>query len=356
MGTKESLATKRARERGYERNSDWYCAFKQTDLTGLGHEENVNRRDPSSVLKIDGLYYTWYSKSVGPHVGFGTGDPNAKVWPWDFTEVWYATSEDGFHWTEQGVAVPRGGAGQYDDRSVFTADVLAYEGNYYLVYQCVKSPYVRRVKNTVGMSIAESPEGPWRKLESPILETSDTGQWLGEEDNRFLVVEKGDFDSHKVHDPCLFYFRDKFYLYYKGEIMGEELYMGGRETKWGVAIADHVEGPYVRSPYNPVTNSGHETCLWHYRGGLAALLTTDGMERNTIQYTTDGVNFEIMAGVKDPAPHAAGPYRTPDHDERPLKGLEWGLCHAEKDGWNYLRRYEIDEQLKNWFRKKVTYE
>lgn len=61
--------------------------------------------------------------------------------------------------------------------------------------------------------------------------------------------------------------------------MGEELYMGGRETKWGVAIADDIMGPYVKSEYNPVTNSGHETCLWKYNGGIAAFLRTDGVEK-----------------------------------------------------------------------------
>lgn len=337
-GKKESLATRRAREREYYQGNEWYCTFRFDDVNGIGFEENINRRDPSSVLLIDGLYYTWYSRSVGPHVGFGTGDPDAKVWPWDYCDIWYATSEDGQNWTEQGVAVARGETGRYDDRSVFTVEVLVHDGKYYLVYQCVKSPYVRRVKNTVGMAIADSPRGPWRTLDEPILRASDTGVWDGDEDNRFLVKEQGEFDSHKVHDPSLFYFQGKFHLYYNGEIMGERLYMGGRETKWGVAIADQIEGPYIKSPYNPVTNSGHETCLWHYKGGLAALLTTDGVERNTIQYTTDGVNFEIVAGVKDPAPHAAGPFRTPDHDNRPLEGLAWGLCHEHKDGWDYRMR------------------
>ena len=64
--------------------------------------------------------------------------------------------------------------------------------------------------------------------------------------------------------------------------MGEELYMGGRETKWGVAIADNILGPYHRSEYNPVTNSGHETCLWQYNGGIAAFLRTDGVEKNSL--------------------------------------------------------------------------
>jgi len=32
------------------------------------------------------------------------------------------------------------------------------------------------------------------------------------------------------------HYRGKFYLYYKGEQMGEEMTFGGREIKWGVAL------------------------------------------------------------------------------------------------------------------------
>ena len=38
----------------------------------------------------------------------------------------------------------------------------------------------------------------------------------------------------------------------------EQCWVGGREIKWGVAIADKPAGPYTKSEYNPVINSGHE--------------------------------------------------------------------------------------------------
>ena len=85
-----------------------------------------------------------------------------------------------------------------DDRSVFTPEVMEWKGKYYLCYQAVKSPYTVRVKNTIGMACADSPEGLWTKTDKPVLEPSDTGEWEGDEDNRFKVVSKGDFDSHKV--------------------------------------------------------------------------------------------------------------------------------------------------------------
>lgn len=353
-----SAASKRALK--YTKGPEWFCEFRTQAVTGdLAYEEGVHRRDPSAVIRVGDLYYVWYSKSPGKSHGFGTGNPDLKVFPWDLTEVWYATSKDGRHWTEKGVAVGRGPQGAYDDRSVFTAEILAHDGQYYLVYQTVKAPYVRRVKNQVGMAIADSPDGPWKKLPKPILSPSDTGEWLGEEDNRFLVTKRGDFDSHKVHDPCLVPYQGKFWLYYKGEIMGEKMTFGGREIKWGVAVADRPEGPYVKSKYNPVTNSGHEVCVWKYRGGIAALLTTDGPEKNTIQYAPDGINFEIEAVIKN-APQALGLFRTAGHDKRPLEGLRRGLCHTWSSGgqgrWAYIQRFHIDETLKNWFLNKVTYE
>jgi len=134
--------------------------------------------------------------------------------------------------------------------------------------------------------------------------------------------------------------------------MGEELFMGGRETKWGVAVSDTPQGPYIRSELNPITNSGHETTLWHYHGGMAALLTTDGMERNTFQFSQDGVNFEIMGAIKG-APEAMGPFRpeTPS-DDSPLDGLRWGLCHNVNCQWNYIMKFHVDESFKDMYKYK----
>ncbi len=350
----ESLATKRARERGYfENDSTWYCEFKTSPIKGLEKEEGFCRRDPSSVIKVGNLYYTWYTKSCNKSYGFHTGDENKKVFPWDQSDIFYASSSDGYTWEEQGVAIKRGEKGYFDERSVFTPEILHHNDMFYLVYQVVDSPYVNRVREKIGMAYSYNVDGPWIKVDHPILEPSDDGIWDGDEDNRFLVKEKGSFDSQKTHDPVLFFFKNKYYLYYKGERMGEQMYMGGRETKWGVAISDNPLGPYIKSPYNPISNSGHETLLWQYNNGMAALLCTDGMERNTMQYAKDGINFEIKGAIKQ-APEAAGPYR--GEVKVPLDGLRWGLTHVVSEEWNYIIRFDIDESLKNTYLNKKVYE
>ncbi|MEM6773125.1 MAG: family 43 glycosylhydrolase, partial [Bacteroidota bacterium] len=287
-------------------DNSWFGAFETYDLQGdLAYEEGVVRRDPSGIIKENGRYYVWYSRSEGPTDGFAGNIEQDKVFPWDRCDIWYATSADGLTWREEGPAVTRGAAGAYDDRSVFTTEIFVHEGKYYLTYQTVKSPYTVRVKNQIGIAWAEHPDGPWHKSPEPILSPADNGEWAGEEDNRFLVKHKGDFDSHKVHDPCLLLVQGKFHLYYKGEQMGEEITFGGRQIRHGLAVAEHPLGPYVKSPYNPVSNSGHEICVWNYAGGVASLITTDGPEKNTIQWAPDGVNFEIRSVIKG-APHAIG--------------------------------------------------
>jgi len=344
ISNKETLsaASKRAIERNYDQGAEWFCDFRVHDLKGdFRYDKDVTRRDPSAVITVGGVYYVYYSRATGKTYGFGSGDPEKKVFPWDKSEVWYATSKDGWDWKEQGPAVGRGRKGAYDDRSVFTPEVLVHEGRYYLVYQTVKAPYINRVKNQVGLAIGDSPRGPFMKLDAPILSPADNGQWLGDEDNRFKVVKQGDFDSHKVHDPTLLYYKKKFYLYYKGERMGERTTFGGREIKWGVAIAEKVTGPYVKSEYNPITNSGHELCVWPYKGGIGALIITDGPERNTIQWSEDGINFEIKSHIKF-GPPAAGLDRSIDTDKGPLEALKWGLTHKYVSyDRQYIRRFAI---------------
>ncbi|NQT89554.1 hypothetical protein HQ560_22485, partial [bacterium] len=126
-----SAASKRALK--YTQGPEWFCEFRTQPVTGdLAYEAGIHRRDPSAVIRVGDLYYVWYSKSPGKSHGFGNGDPEKKVFPWDLTEVWYATSKDGRYWTEKGRAVGRGQKGAYDDRSVFTPEILAHEGKFYL--------------------------------------------------------------------------------------------------------------------------------------------------------------------------------------------------------------------------------
>ena len=145
---KLSSASKRALT--YSKGPEWFCEIRTKPIKGDLAEckEGIIRRDPSAVIKVDELYHVWYTRSTGISHGFGTGKPEAKTFPWDLAEIWHATSKDGCYWREQGLAIARGAKASYDERSVFTPEVLAHKGKYYLVYQVVEHPYVRRVKES----------------------------------------------------------------------------------------------------------------------------------------------------------------------------------------------------------------
>jgi len=331
--------------------NEFYTTFKYSRISGIGKDAGVTRRDPTTVLRIDGTYYVWYTRRQTEHDRNHRNKPphreqswDTPVFDWDLAEIWYATSEDGFNWTERGVAVKRGPKDAYDGRSVFTPDVLMTGDGFYLYYQAVDYPYRTRTRNTIGMSFSKSPHGPWQRAERPVLEPGAPGEWLGTDDSD-EVRRYGAWDSHKVHDPFVLVRGGKYWLYYKGQPMGWTTKYS-RGIGWGVAIAESPRGPFIKSPLNPVTNSGHETCLFPYGDGLLAICGHDGPEKDTIQFAKDGLNFDVVAHVNLP-PLAAGPFAPDSYcDAQDGAGIIWGLSHIAteemKTGNSYIVRFDCN--------------
>ena len=74
----------------------WNVSFLHSNLKGdLAPDKKYTRRDPSAVIKVDSLYYMWYS--------FSLSDDTMKIAPWDLNDIYYAISVDGVTWTEKGV-------------------------------------------------------------------------------------------------------------------------------------------------------------------------------------------------------------------------------------------------------------
>jgi len=322
----KKLSAAMKRFKGPNTKHELYSRFSYSPVKGLGYDPALNRRDPSSIIKVDGTYFVWYTHCTDPK------------FQWLNADLWYATSKDGIAWTEQGPAVERGPRGAWDDYSVFTCNILVAEGKYYLVYQAERIPEDRTTTeaNVVGLAWAVSPHGPWTKLKEPILRPSRDATVEGDfADRRSIkVIERGSFDSSAVHDPGIVVFNGKYHLYYKGHgyIHNSGTGYGSTthpaDTKWGVAIADSPEGPYVKSEYNPIMNSGHEVWVFPWRAGIAALVDFAGPEAHTAQYSEDGINFYPVCALED-LPPAGGAY-IPDKfaDDKDGKGFSWGLCHV----------------------------
>lgn len=336
---KPDMALSAASERNYTayatprpENNELFSQFKYTEMKGLdynNHDGTITRRDPSKVILANGKYYVWYTHRETPTRPQGPEKCSDTIpaRDWDLAEIWYATSKDGFTWEEQGVAIPRAEYPNPGWRSVSTTDILQWEGKYYLYYQAFSiNPSTRGDDCPVAVSYADSPDGPWTPTNQVVIPNGKPDEW----------------DGFSIHDPYPLVYKGKIYLYYKSDF--------DRNPVWvrmqGLAMADHPLGPFKKHPLNPVINSGHETTLFPFREGIAAIVIKDGNEHFTIQYAEDGVNFEI-ASITELMPIAAGPF-VPDAftNTKYGQGITWGICHnTMMKGHTVLMRFDCDLSL-----------
>lgn len=320
-------------------HNELFSQFKYTELKGFdynNYDGTISRRDPSKVIFENGKYYVWYTyrhtstKPIGMNRADEANDTLATA-DWNLSEIWYATSTDGFNWDEQGVAVPRPPKPNVGWRSVTTTDILIWKGKYYLYYQGFMEASGKRGDDCpVTVSYADSPDGPWIPYNKVVVENGEEGEW----------------DQYSIHDPHPFVYKNKIYLYYKSDFDGDPSLV----RMSGLAIADDPLGPFEKHPLNPVINSGHETVMFPFKGGIAAMVLKDGNEHFTIQFAPDGVNFEIASIVED-MPGAPGPY-VPDafNSNGNGRGITWGISHLSPAySWQHkmsiLMRFDCDLNL-----------
>ena len=136
------------------------------------------------------MVYSW--KTSSPPKGPTFANDTIPSRDWDLSEIWYATSEDGFNWVEQGIAVsrPKPNLGH---RSVSTPDILKFKNKFYLYYQGFNISGIREIDCPVLMSISESPDGPWEPV-NKIIPNGPEGSW----------------DQFSIHDPYQLYIKIKF--------------------------------------------------------------------------------------------------------------------------------------------------
>ncbi|MFY0607642.1 MAG: glycoside hydrolase [Cyclobacteriaceae bacterium] len=317
-------------------DNELYSLFKYTELKGFdynNHDGTISRRDPSKVIAVNGKYYVWYTyrNTSTPPKGAALSNDTIPSADWDLSEIWYATSTDGFTWEEQGVAVPRPPKPQVGWRSVTTTDILVWEGKYYLYYQGFMETSGKRGDDCpVAVSYSDSPDGPWTPYNEIVIPNGAEGEW----------------DQYSIHDPYPIVRDGKIWIYYKSDANGRPDLV----RMQGLATADNPLGPFTKHPLNPVINSGHETTLFPFQEGIAALVIKDGNEHFTIQYAKDGVNFEIAA-ITHLMPTAAGPYVADAFTNTEYgRGITWGISHLTNvTTWSenhaVLLRFDCDLSL-----------
>ncbi|MUH35548.1 xylosidase [Zobellia amurskyensis] len=316
-----SIKKEKSEKKGVETVID-SIQFSYKELSGIGKDSLYNRRDNSDIIKVDGTYYVWYTRMVSPET--------AGYWG----TIWYATSEDeGYTWKEQGMALGLGENGKFDSHSVFTPNILTYQGKYYLYYTGVK-PTPGNANNefennstnditAIGLAVAGSPDGPFVRVENnPVLEISNVAS---------------NFDSFRIDDASMLVRDDKVWLFYKGRsiIHGKS---GPSKTQMSVAYADSPEGPFEKHD-GPLLDKSHEVLIWARDGGVASLASIN----KTINFAADGENFSVIQDSLADIPIAPGLYRPHLENGNPETEIPgWGISLKGGKGSAYFARFEMN--------------
>ncbi len=143
--------------------------------------------DPAMVRTPDGVCHLLYSRWP-VELGYDAWATHA--------EIAWATStrpEGPYHF--QGVVLGARGTGFWDGHSVYNTCLLADGGRYYLYYtgnhgdsswRPDRAPgmneeawWVQRNSQRIGVAVADSPRGPWKRFDQPLLDTGpETGSGI----------------------------------------------------------------------------------------------------------------------------------------------------------------------------------
>ena len=206
------------------------------------HLQPIGRR-----LEMEG-YYVWCNSPIeGPdgkiHMFFSRWVDKKKMGGWiSGSEICHAVAdspEAEFKFTDV-ILAPRG-PGFWDGTTCHNPSIKFVDGKYCLFYMGNSNGKTNTKR--IGLATATSLNGPWTRPDAPLLEAGATGAW----------------DDHCTTNPAFIkHPNGQYWLFYKSwntaeyENSKDPVVRGNR--KYGLAIADKLEGPYVKYKGNPVVD------------------------------------------------------------------------------------------------------
>lgn len=196
------------------------------------------------AMEMEG-YYVWcnspiYGSDGKVHLFFSRWPSNFGMGGWirkcEIVHAVADTPESDFVF-QSTVLAPR--EGFFDSVTCHNPTIHKYQDKYYLFY--MGNSNGRTNTKRIGLAVSDSLYGPWERHDKPLVDVGKTGSW----------------DDHCTTNPALIIHPNgQFWLYYKSwnsdeyESAPKGTIRGNR--KYGLAIADSIEGPYLKYEYNPV--------------------------------------------------------------------------------------------------------
>ncbi len=199
------------------------------------------------ILEMEG-YYVWGCSPVLDsngkfHVFFSRWDSSKGMGGWiSCSEIAHAVADkaEGPYSEITIILAPRG-EGFWDATTCHNPHIQYVDGKYCLFYMGNSNKKTNTKR--IGLAVADTLEGPWKRTEKPLLDAGSHGAW----------------DDHCTSNPSFIkHPNGEYWLYYKSwnteeyENPVNPKIRGNR--KYGLAIANKLEGPYKRYPGNPIVD------------------------------------------------------------------------------------------------------
>ncbi|WP_460540419.1 glycoside hydrolase family protein [Echinicola sediminis] len=299
----------------------------------------------SLVKGEDGLYhmmYSFWSKNIG--------------WEWvNYSKIGHAVAKSPFGPYEyRDIALPDRGQAYWDGSTTHNPTVHKINGKYYLYYmgnrgnkEIVSVPgkakinWEHRNNQRIGVAVADSPNGPWKRFDQPVLGIASDSTAL---------------DALMTSNPSVCQMPDgRILMVYKAVGKQYDLPAGGPVVHM-VAIADSPTGPFKKYPDPVFTFEGErfpaeDPYIWYQEGRYRAIVKRikhEGAKRifSLVHYDSeDGIKwdrakyFEVSDRTLTWEDGTIVKY---DHLERPQVFIENGqpvalLCAADTIDENNVR-------------------
>jgi hypothetical protein len=255
-------------------------------------EFSKHLRPIGRILEQEG-YYVWCQAPIEDangrtHVFFSRWSASRGMGGWiNACEIAHAVapSPEGPYTVTGAVLTPRG-AGHWDGTTCHNPHVAKVGDRYVLFY--MGNSNGRTDTKRVGLALADSLDGPWQRPDAPLLDAGPVGAW----------------DDHCTTNPSFIrHPNGEYWLYYKSWNTAE--YDAGQppvrgNRKYGLAIADRLEGPYRRHPRNPLIDFSargenrqcEDAFVWREDGTFKAIMRDMGLFNHEV-----GLSMESSDGL-----------------------------------------------------------
>ena len=247
-----------------------------------------------SVVEKDGQYHMFYSR--------WPKKDHFNAWL-TYSEVAHAVADSPFGpFKHKDVALPARGREYWDGYNTHNPTVKEFDGKYYIYYTGTTGDrkvmekginWLHRNNQRIGVAVADHPDGPWKRFDQPLINTS---------------ADSLAPDALMVSNPSVDRLPDgRYILVYKCVGKKRDLPFGGPVVHM-VAFSDSPTGPFEKYPDPVFTAEGEDfpaedPYIWTHGKKLYAIVKdfkgtfTNAGQSLAMFESVDGIHWELS---KDP--------------------------------------------------------